>query len=202
LEDVVKKLKWPEPIPCLDDEIWKVHPIYTDIWASSFGRIWRSCHLASSGTKDNQHFRLKCGNFANLSIKKSPNTNYLVCPRDGKNIGVHRLVCEAFNGLPQKADFVCHHIDGNGLNNNHENLEWLTTVENTTEGLKRKGLYGRGHHQAKLTDSEVREICKLLVLGKSNQDIAKSFSVSRTTIRNIRIKKVWIHLTCVQQLPD
>ncbi len=47
----------------------------------------------------------------------------------GKNYSIHRLVAQAFipnpNSLPQ-----VNHIDGNSLNNNVSNLEWVTNSEN------------------------------------------------------------------------
>jgi len=49
---------------------------------------------------------------------------------------VHRLVCFAFNFLPDKSkyedykDLQVNHIDGNTLNNDASNLEWVTQSEN------------------------------------------------------------------------
>ena len=48
-----------------------------------------------------------------------------------KRFKIHRLVAEHFieNPDPKKKTFV-NHIDGNKLNNNKENLEWVTPREN------------------------------------------------------------------------
>lgn len=42
---------------------------------------------------------------------------------------VARLVCEAFNGLPEQGQ-VCMHIDEDSRNNRPENLRWGTQKEN------------------------------------------------------------------------
>lgn len=52
------------------------------------------------------------------------------------NAVIHRLVLENFIGPPPPEDFrigrikECNHIDGNKLNNNIDNLEWITHHEN------------------------------------------------------------------------
>lgn len=52
---------------------------------------------------------------------------------------VHRLVADAFLGVP-KEKLTVNHIDGNRENNHLENLEWLKASDNIKEGFK-TGLY-------------------------------------------------------------
>jgi hypothetical protein len=42
----------------------------------------------------------------------------------------HRLVAEAFLGLPEDETWTVNHIDGNKTNNHYSNLEWLPHSEN------------------------------------------------------------------------
>ena len=43
---------------------------------------------------------------------------------------VHRLVAEAFIGLPKDNSYTVNHKDGNKLNNHYTNLEWISHSDN------------------------------------------------------------------------
>lgn len=63
------------------------------------------------------------------------------CLKDGKDkiFYVHRLVCEAFNGLPNGR--VVNHKDYNRTNNRADNLEWVSIWENVQYSKERmKGI--------------------------------------------------------------
>lgn len=56
-----------------------------------------------------------------------------------KRIRVHQLVAQAFLDKPNLIGRIeIDHIDGNKLNNNIDNLQYLTQRENTIKGIKRK----------------------------------------------------------------
>jgi hypothetical protein len=109
---------------------------------------------------------------------------------------VHRVVAEAFIPNPQGKRCV-NHKDGNKLNNNVSNLEWVTYSENTTHAFK-TGLEipqcGEEHHAHKLTWDTVREIRATYkprdhVYGAAA--IAKRLGVDRSTIRAIVNNECW-----------
>ncbi len=103
------------------EEIWKCIPGFEGYQASNLGRIKSlSTNKITNGTKTNK--------------------GYLVVGIKGKMYQVHRLVLFAFKGLPPD-NKVCDHIDRNPLNNNIENLRWVTQQENT---LNRK-VWGRSN---------------------------------------------------------
>ena len=53
---------------------------------------------------------------------------------------------------------------------------------------------GVNRPQSKLSDKDIVEIRKLKIIGLSNVKIASSFNVSKTTIRDIIVRKTWRHI--------
>jgi len=52
-----------------------------------------------------------------------------------KTLQIHQLVAMAFlNHIPSRTGLVVDHVDGNPLNNNLNNLQLLTTRQNTSKG--------------------------------------------------------------------
>lgn len=56
---------------------------------------------------------------------------YIVITKGGKQFRIHRLILMAFKPIINYKDMVVDHIDGDKSNNNIDNLEWVTTAENT-----------------------------------------------------------------------
>lgn len=79
--------------------------------------------------------------YAHLSVKNKP-----------YNEAVHRAVAKAFIPNPDNKPMV-NHIDGNKLNNNACNLEWVTCSENHRHaidtGLRTKEMYAASQHGRK-----------------------------------------------------
>ena len=96
----------------------------------------------------------------NLSLNTKKNNRTLQ-----KKFSVHRLVAEYFceNDNPSEKDQV-NHIDGNKLNNNHWNLEWVSQSENIFKAYDVNLCNTKGEkchlHNPKYTDELVHSICK------------------------------------------
>lgn len=109
-----------------------------------------------------------------------------------KHPKVHRLVAEAFCAKPADSlATVVNHIDGNKLNNNAENLEWVTLRQNiehaTANGLFRSG---ERHGMAILTGIQVTNI-RHMKGSVSQAWIASAYGVSQMSISNIMTGKSW-----------
>lgn len=112
----------------------------------------------------------------------------------GISQGVHRLMLLAFDGIPDNKDMVPNHIDGIKNHNELINLEWVTPIGNAQHALK-TGLhdtYGENSPNNKLSEDQVRQICKLIESGKYHDtEIAKMFNVSYTNISDIHNGVIW-----------
>ena len=107
----------------------------------------------------------------------------------GKYYFVHRLVAEKFIPNPNNYPQV-NHKDGNKLNNNVGNLEWVSNQENRNHAVQ-NGLQIQGEKcpWAKLTKEDVIYI-------KQHSDVkinelAKMFGVNRATIGDITHNRSW-----------
>lgn len=106
-----------------------------------------------------------------------------------KTYKIHRLVAEYFISNPFNKPMV-NHIDGNKINNNYTNLEWVTNWENVIHA-KDNGL------RQSTNDTEyVKLVCKML---ESNNysiiEITDITGVNKETIKKIRNKINWKNIS-------
>jgi len=114
-------------------------------------------------------------------------------------VKIHKLVAEAFIG--KKPDGLeINHIDGIKYNNDSENLEYVTSKENSQHAYRTgawKPAVGEKCVLAKLKDAQVVEIRKLHKEGESACSISRKYGVSPTTIKDIVKWKTWKHLPTI-----
>lgn len=115
---------------------------------------------------------------------------YLRVSIGGKLMFIHRLVAEKYIPNPEEKEQV-NHKDGNKLNNNVDNLEWVTNQENRNHAIK-NGLHFSGEKcpWTKLSQKDVEEIRSLEGI-KTIQQLAEMYEVSESNIRAIQQYKSW-----------
>lgn len=157
-------------------EIWKVIDGYPEYEISSWARV-RS-NLQSPGGR---------------ILKQVKNKNYpywyVQLGKYTKTMSVHRVVALTFIPNPNKYPEV-NHIDGNGLNNNLNNLEWCTKSQNIQHSWnmgKRVFL----SPTAKLTSEEIFEIRCLRYYGATFKTIAISFGISVSQAHKVWTRMSW-----------
>ena len=107
---------------------------------------------------------------------------------------VHRLVAEAFIPNPDRKPFV-NHKNSQRDDNSFSNLEWCTSLENTShaiefgELIRRKD--GSNPNSKKLSVSDVEEIKKSLSEGVSCASLGRKYGVSKSNISQIKRGKWW-----------
>ena len=119
-------------IGTMNTEIWKDVKGFEDLYQiSNFGRVASKDRICYNGTG----YFLKIGKVLkqNLAGAGYP---FLGLHKDlkVKQCNVHRLVAEHFIPNLENKETV-NHIDGNKLNNNVSNLEWLSRKENSQHAV-------------------------------------------------------------------
>ena len=113
--------------------------------------------------------------------------------RGWRQFTVHRLVCETFHGPRPAPDAIVAHGDGDPGNNAAGNLRWSTAWQN--EADKREhgtAMIGERHHQAKLTEQDVRAIRASAEAGAL---LARRYGVTPSAVCSIRKRRTWAHLS-------
>lgn len=120
--------------------------------------------------------------------------------KDGirKPATIHRLVAKAFIFNPDNKPEV-NHIDGDKLNNNSDNLEWVTRDEHvihTNKYIAFNRQKGESHCRSKLTEDIVRQIREGYKNGtyKSYAEIGRVFNLNRHYPSRIINGKNWKHI--------
>jgi hypothetical protein len=121
---------------------------------------------------------------------------YIGLNKDGtqKPFFVHRLVANAFIPNPENKAEV-NHIDGNKLNNNICNLEWVTHDENMDHAFS-TGILKRGESKKTTKVAPTRKLSKSIVMqirseyrqgerGFGYKALAKKYGVADKTIKAI-----------------
>ncbi|KEH09286.1 hypothetical protein GY15_31630 [Delftia sp. 670] len=108
---------------------------------------------------------------------------------------VHRLVCLAFHGQPDKGANVSRHLNGVSQDNRANNLAWGTHGDNAQDAI-RHGTFGKGMraHRRKLTDKQVLEICARYTAGEPGRALAAEFGVHAYYPSQLVRGKTWKHL--------
>lgn len=178
----------------MNGEVWKEVPGYEGVYQiSNLGRVK---HLEEKQIRSNG--RVLC----EFTIPERILKPYRTGKRDGymtvsirkKNLKVHRLVAEAFCPNPECKPEV-NHIDGDKSNNAANNLEWVTTLENSQHAWKNHLVpAGENRCGSKLTQDDVDKIRKIYRRGDKEfgaKPLARRYGISCTTLRNIIKRKKW-----------
>lgn len=141
---------------CISDEKWLpiLQSLYPDInpyyYISTKGRIWSTqINDVMQTSITNRGYVSVSLSLMNRSIKRS------------RSIMIHRTEMILFNWIPGCENLEVNHKDGNKLNNDICNLEWLTTSKNLKHAYD-YGLRGKGenHPMCSHTEKQVRQICE------------------------------------------
>lgn len=109
---------------------------------------------------------------------------------------VHRLLALTFIPNPEGKEEV-NHKDGDKLNNDLDNLEWVSKKGNA-EHAQEMGLVpamvGEKNGRALLTEEQVIDIYKNLLDGSPNTEMSRKYGITPSTVLSIKKRKNWYYL--------
>jgi hypothetical protein len=108
---------------------------------------------------------------------------------------VHRLVASVFLSKAEDGHTEVAHYDGDRLNNHVSNLRWTDRGGNMADRVRHgTSPIGSRNAMAKLKETDVQIIKRLLRVGFQPATIADQFGVHRGTIEFILRGKTWKHV--------
>lgn len=136
-------------------------------------------------------------------IKQRPNNpDGYACFTAGKknnrtSIKTHSIIGKLFVDNPNNFNKI-DHLDGNRMNPNASNLEWVTHQENVKRACEKgsyKGRYiGELNPKAKLNSEIVMKVRFDFVNGMKKSNISKKYDVPWSTVHNIVTYQTWKHV--------
>jgi len=167
-----------------EDEIWKIIEDFPNYAISNYGKVKK----------------IKGGVEAIKNRILNPGINiygYLfvifIKNKKRKLKFIHRLVLENFISSCPKS-YQCNHKDGIKINNNINNLEWVTPKQNVHHRMYILGYHVEGERnpRAKLTKQKVKSIRSLCKKYKfKHRELSKIFNTPMSTIGNILNNISW-----------
>lgn len=182
-----------------DFEEWKPVSDYPDYLVSDRGRVMRcrSTHQKRAGQI--------------LALVTVQGYRKIGLWRDGvcKQVFLHRIMCDAFNGPAPFEGALVRHLDGDPLNNRPENLAWGTHQDNSDDKRahgrvlsgknhplrKRPEFAARGSRvvNAKIDEATARHIKDWKGRAKP-PEVAERLGVSIHIVRKIWSGETWRHV--------
>jgi hypothetical protein len=174
-------------------EEWRIIADFPDYEVSDLGRVRRATDAvwASRGCK-----RIRAP--AGYVLTPCPARGYLQARLSvgGRvfSVGIHVLVCEAFQGPRPSPLHEAAHGDGTRTNNRNSNLRWATRKENMAD-RDRHGRTKRGAAHSRplrlLSENDILEIREMLRAGERQRVIASRFEISQSTVSLIKTGTNW-----------
>lgn len=145
--------------------------------------------------KDYPNYHIRNDGFVimkNNKIKATSTTNKgyerITLSNNGKKktFSIHRLVAIAFIPNPNNLPEV-NHIDGNKMNNNYTNLEWISSKDNIKHSfINRLSNYkGERNGRSKLSNTIIQQIRLDFSKGEKRKKLAIKYNISYSHIVSI-----------------
>lgn len=164
-------------------EIWKSVIGYNGVYqVSNLGRVKKITKNGEIIMKNNlNHIGYNLIRFSRNGIQKGTS--------------VHRLVAIHFLfNLDNKREV--NHKNGIKTDNRVENLEWVSSSENTRHAVKmglHNGRKGESHHNSKISEKDATFI-KYDSNHLTSNELADKYNIHKTQVNDIRAGRKWKHI--------
>lgn len=173
----------------LPNEVWKPsrNSLYYEV--SSLGRVRRSAPAIGATPGRIMIPQASPKGYLELVLRVNGKAAYRV---------VHRMVVEAFIG-PIPSGMQVNHLNGMKADNRARNLGIVTPGENMSHALG-MGLFrdshvrGETHPFAKLSDSKVVQIRRLVLSGMTQKQVGQRFGVTQSAVSGVCRRSAWTHV--------
>ncbi len=130
--------------------------------------------------------RIKDGFIRKKKLTINKKRGYYYLRTKTHNYSVHRLVASAFINNSNNKETV-NHIDGNKLNNNISNLEWMTPKENNRHaienGLSKK--IGKNEGNIKYTNEQCKDVLLMINNGMTYKEAGSKYKMPYSTVAHL-----------------
>lgn len=157
---------------------WKVIPNFSKYEVSTTGEVRRAVDMYKLN-----NILLPKG--ALLKPQKKRYMQYRLVADDGKQyyLNAHRIVAETYLGKCPHRGYVVAHLDGNGYNNDVNNLKWVSNSENQLH--RRVHEKDKEYNVACLSAKQVKEAKELYEEGCTQAELSRKYNVSHGVINKM-----------------
>ena len=116
---------------------------------------------------------------------------------------VHRLVCEAFHGLPPTETHHAAHDNGVRDDNRPENILWKTPAANLADKVRHgTHSYGATHGCSQIEETDVLRVFEMRAAGYTLKAIAAQVGIHFSHVSEILNRHAWRHVQVPAYLLD